>query len=87
MKTTNENKISILADLWIDYRDDLDFADFVEYNDISLPLAYCLDNKIVEPTSKALAFIDETFNLLLTGLGIEEDTGFEDLSALLEQAE
>jgi hypothetical protein len=87
MTTTNENKISILADLWMDYRDDVEFADFIEYNDLSLPLAYAIDNDIVKVSDKSMAFIDESFLLLLTGLGIAEDTGFEGIEDLLEQAE
>lgn len=76
------NKVSILADLWINYRSDAEFEDFLEYNDIGLPLAYLLDNEIVKPTESAERFIEETFDLLLAGLEIE-DTGFEYLDDLL----
>ena len=34
------DKAGVLAELWINYRDDEDFTDFIEYNDIGLPLAY-----------------------------------------------
>ena len=36
---TFENKITILAELWMNYRDDEDLEDFVEYNDLCVPLA------------------------------------------------
>jgi hypothetical protein len=84
MATSYENKCAILSELWLNYRDDEDFVDFVEYNDLGLPLAYALDAKIVESTPMAQGYIEETFDLLLAGLEIEEDTGFESIDELLE---
>ena len=86
METSKETKITILADLWMDYRGDEEFKDFVEYNDLGLPLAYLLDNKLVTATSTAEAFVLEAFELLLAGLNIQEDTGFETLDDLLDSA-
>ncbi len=40
MATTFENKCAILADLWLNYKDNEELEDFVEYNDLGLPLAY-----------------------------------------------
>jgi hypothetical protein len=82
MTTTFSNKTIILADLWLNYRDDEEFQDFVEYNDLGLPLAYALSAGIVAPAPLAEQFIEETFELLLKGLEIEEDTGFETLDDL-----
>jgi hypothetical protein len=86
VETPKETKITILADLWMDYRGDEEFKDFVEYNDLGLPLAYLLDNKLVTATSTAEAFVLEAFELLLAGLNIQEDTGFETLDDLLDSA-
>ena len=86
-ETTFEDKASILADLWLNYRQDVEFADFIEYNDIGLPLAYAIANDIVKTTDIATRFVEETFALLLEGLDIEEDTGFENLDDLLGTAE
>lgn len=80
--TTYSNKASILADLWLNYRDDEEFIDFIEYNDIGLPLAYAISNDIVKSTDIAERFINETFDLFIGGLEIE-DTGFETLDELL----
>jgi hypothetical protein len=82
MTTTFENKASILAELWLDYKDDENFQDFIEYNDLGLPLAYCVANGIIETTDKANTFIEEAFALLLDGLG-QEDTGYDNLDNLL----
>lgn len=87
MNTTIENKAEILADLWLSYRDDVEFSDFIEYNDLGLPLAYAFANGIVTKTDKLDTFITETFDLLLASLEVEEDTGFESLDELLGLAE
>lgn len=71
--TTFENKCIILADLWLNYRNDTEFADFIEYNDLGLPLAYALSEGIVNGTELSTKFIDETFDLLLAGVGVEDN--------------
>ena len=84
METSFDNKCEILADIFINYRDDEEFADFREYNDLGLPLAYAIANGIVSKTGKAETFIGETFALLLAGLDLE-DTGFESIEDLLDK--
>lgn len=81
--TTNSNKAIILSELWLNYRGDEEFSDFVEYNDIGLPLAYAISAGIVETNPIAENFISESFNLLLAGLGIE-DGEFETLADILD---
>ena len=83
METNYENKTHILADLWMNYRGDEQFDDFFEYNDLGLPLAYAISNKIVKDTDNSLIFINETFDLLLSGLGISEDEGYDTLDDIL----
>lgn len=85
-QTPKETKAFILADLWINFRNADNFADFIEYNDIGLPLAYAVANNIASPTEKTWSFIDETFTLLLAGLGMD-DTGFETLDDILAWTE
>jgi hypothetical protein len=65
------------------YRGDEEFKDFIEYNDVGLPLAYFIDNKIVESTNMAQRFIEETFDIFISSLDLE-DTGFDNLDDLLE---
>lgn len=87
MTTTFANKVNILADLWLNYRDDEQFTDFIEYNDLGLPLAYAYANNILtQIEGKAEMFIDEAFSLLLAGLELE-DTGFDNLDHLLGVSE
>ncbi len=84
--TTFHAKCEILADLWLNHREDDEFTDFCEYNDLGLPLAYLLANGIVETTEAATKFVNETFELLLDGLGME-DIGYESLTDLIGEDE
>jgi hypothetical protein len=86
MSSSIENKTAILADLFLNYRGDEEFTDFVSYNDIGLPVAYAIDNNIVNRTDVSDGFINETFELLVAALGIE-DSGFETLDEMFTAAE
>ena len=77
-----QNKITILAELWMNYRDDEELEDFVEYNDIGLPLAYLLMNEIVLPSEQSAIYINETYDLLVSSLTVE-DREWESLDEML----
>lgn len=83
MTTFFENKAEILAELWQEHRDNKDFKDFIKFNDLGLPLAYAVANGIAERNQVLDQFIEETFRLLLIGLGIKDDLGFEVLDDVL----
>ncbi len=70
--------------MWMDYRGDVEFQDFIEYNDLGLPLAYAISEGIVEKTDIASNFINEAFDILLAALGVE-DAGFESLEDMLDK--
>ncbi len=82
-KTPFKTRCSILSELWMDYRHDADFEDFIEYNDLGLPLAYAINEGIVDKTDIAQTFINEAFEILLAGLN-KDDTGFETVEDLLD---
>ena len=81
--TTYDNKCAILADVWINFRFDSQFTDFIQYNDLGLPLAYAITEGIVKSAELSVKFIDETFDLLLAALSIEEDQAFTSLDDML----
>lgn len=81
-ETPLATKAVILSDLWMNYRDDEEFNDFIEYNDLGLPLSYMLTAGIVKGNNVTNDLINETFNLLLAALETE-DQGFADLDDLL----
>lgn len=80
--TPISSRAEILGDLWVNYRDEEEFKDFMEYNDLGLPLSYAYTSKMIELNAEGEQLVSETFDLLLAGLGYE-DTGFESLDDLL----
>lgn len=80
--TSFEDACSILAELWINYRSEKTFEDFVSYNDLGLPLAFLIDSDIVVPNEIAKKYIEETWVILLKSLEINEDVGFTCLEDL-----
>jgi hypothetical protein len=81
-ETSFDIKCEILADLWLNHRSDDGLDDFIEYNDLGLPLAFLVSEDLVTPSDKAVDMINETFVLLVAALETE-DTGFDSLDDLL----
>lgn len=80
--TSFEDACSILAELWINHKEEKTFEDFISYNDLGLPLAFLIDSELVEPTEIAKRYVEETWIILLKSLDIDEDTGFTSLEEL-----
>jgi hypothetical protein len=89
-KSNNESfsrKCNILAELWLGYRQDEQFRDFIEYNDLGLPLAYAFSNELATPTVIAERYIEESYDLLLEALGLPDSALFESLEEMLDTSE
>lgn len=85
MSETNtdfSSRCNVLGELWVNYKEEAEFEDFIEYNDIGLPIAFAISQGIVEPTVLATGYVNETWDLFLEGLGIA-DTGFDTLDEIL----
>ena len=85
MENTNtdfSSRCNILGDLWLNYKGEADFSDFIDYNDIGLPLAFAISQEIVDVTEMATTYINETWDLFLESLGVK-DTGFSTLDEIL----
>ena len=83
MPTNFETKCAILSDLWLNYKDNDELEDFVEYNDLGLPLAYLIHTNLVTINESGIPYIDETFNLLCEGVGVDLDGEYESLNELM----
>ena len=81
MTTDYATKVEILCEVWTWQEDNKDFQDFIEWNDLGLPLAHLISNGIVESTTLAEELINHTFNSLMELLKIE-DTGFANYEEL-----
>ena len=86
MPTNFGNKASILADLWINFRDEEQFSDFIKYNDIGLPLAYFVHTELVKPADQAIMYIEETFNLLCAALELDLEGDYESLNEMFDKS-
>jgi len=86
-KSPIERKALILQSLWFDQKGNEFFEKFIKFNDLALPLAYCLHNGIITTNPEVEKFVDSAFNDLLTLLGYKPDQPFcclEDLLFWLE---
>lgn len=83
MQTNFDDLAKILADLYMNYSGDVEFEDFIEYNDVGLPLAYLTSEGLANPSDDGMRYIQETWELFLSGLGVA-DTGFETLEDVFE---
>lgn len=78
---------SILSELWSNYRTDKDFKDFVEYNDLGLPLAFLIDSELVEASDMAKGYVVETWQIFLVALGLEDDIEWKSLDQIFKYSE
>ena len=73
-KMNFKEKASVISSLWIEFRHDEDFSDFMNYNDIGCPLAYVFSNGLATELSQVgIDMITETFNMFLGLLEVTED--------------
>jgi len=84
MATDFDDQAKILAHLYMHYKEEEEFEDFIEYNDVGLPLAYLVAEGLANPSDDGMRYIQETWELFLSGLGIE-DTGFENLEEVFNE--
>jgi hypothetical protein len=83
--TTFENKTIILSELWLNYRDDEGFRDFIEYNDLALPFAFAISEGLIASQESMVKFIEDAWEILLSTLNID-DADYSKLDDLLEQS-
>jgi hypothetical protein len=76
----------ILSDFWLNYKDEEDFEDFVEYNDIGLPLAFMITEDIVKSTTVAEVYVNEAWELLCKALNIDSKQYYDSLEDMFMDA-
>lgn len=86
---TFETKCEILGQFWFEFRDDEKLKDFIEYNDIGLPLSWFIATHVVMSTPMAEDYVNETFDLFISAFEIshEEADQFTNLNDLLAYVE
>ena len=81
MTTDFSNQVNILGEFYINYREDSELKDFLEFNDIGLPLAYLASEGLCEISDDGKKYVAESWEMFLLAMGIT-DEGFENLGEI-----
>ena len=79
-------KCEVLSELWMNYRDDDNLKDFAEYNDLGLPMAYMNFTNLVNVTDEGRKYIEETYELLCSAIGIDSEEEYDSLNEMMGEA-
>jgi hypothetical protein len=71
----------ILGELYANYRQDENFKDFIDFNDLGLPLAFFASEDLCEVSDDGARYITETWSLFLASIELE-DTDWESLDQM-----
>jgi hypothetical protein len=82
--TDFDSRALILGQLWINFKQDDEWTDFFAYSDLGLPLAFAFAEGIINRTPSLDQYINETWDLFIEGLGIE-DEGFARLEDIFTE--
>ena len=86
MTTDFSKKVEILGQFFMLYQhDSKGMSDFIEFNDIGLPLAYLSAEGLCEISEDGKKYVAETWDIFLSSLGLE-DEGFDDLDMIMMKA-
>jgi hypothetical protein len=83
-QTDFESKALILGQLWVNFKTDDEWSDFMEYNDLGLPLAFAFAEGIINQTPTLEQYINETWDLFIEALDIQ-DEGFARLEDIFTE--
>jgi hypothetical protein len=71
----------ILGSLYINYRDEEELKDFIDFNDLGLPLAYFVSENLCQVSDDGARYITETWTLFLASMDLQ-DTGWDSLDQM-----
>ena len=68
------DKTGVIGQLWIEFRNDEDFDDFMDYNDLGCPMAYMVAEGLIKDlTPVGEEMIEETFKMFLELINVTEE--------------
>jgi hypothetical protein len=85
-KTPFSSKCAILGSLWLNYREDAakneTWSSFFAYNDIALPMAYCLAEGLVKLNEEdgGEDIIEETWQMFCEFISIDAEGKYENIA-------
>jgi len=65
------------------FKEEGDYAEFVEFNDLGVPLAYFINEGLAEPSKEGREKVLETWGLLMKTVR-KKDSGFTELDEVLD---
>jgi len=71
----------VLGSLYANYKEEEEFKDFIDFNDLGLPLAYFVSEGLCEVSDDGARYITETWQLFLASMELQ-DTGWDSLDQL-----
>ena len=84
MMNEMDRKVGVLADLYLNYRDENQFKEFADYNDIGLPIAHLVHTGLCNMNKEAEVYVEETYDLLVSAMGVEPDLDYHTIEDMLE---
>jgi hypothetical protein len=68
------DKTGTIGQLWIEFREDEDFKNFMDYNDLGCPMAYMVAQGLIKDlTPLGEEMINETFKMFLDLINVTEE--------------
>jgi hypothetical protein len=80
------DKCSILSELWLDHKNDKNFADLFSYGNVGFPLAFSVDSGIIDSNPTVESYVDELWTMLMIQLKITDIGNFIDLEEVFEHS-
>jgi len=82
--TNLETKIAILADFYLYYAQEEEYADWAEAHDLGLPLSILVEQKYATATPAGVEWIISDYNDLCEELGIDKHGDYTTIEQMLE---
>lgn len=73
----------VLGSLYANYKEDEDLKDFIDFNDLGLPLAYFVNEDLCQISDDGARYITETWQLFLASMDLK-DIGWDSLDQMFE---
>jgi hypothetical protein len=77
-------KIAVLADLYLNYRDEDQFREFADYNDIGLPIAHLVHTGLCTMNNEGKIYVEETYDLLIAAMGVDPEESYETIEDMVQ---
>lgn len=87
MMSPFNKRLTILSDVYLHYREDDEFKEFAEYNDLGLPLAHVCASGLADIKDSGIIYIEETYDLLVDAMGLDPDVEYDSIEDMIDLLE